>query len=153
MGRDVYKRQGHNGLRLGGLVNINADDKAVVLGSCRSDRSKHRAAAGKDDLCAGAVPAVGHGLQLGRSAETGAIEPGVVDFNIDIHFLGSRGSTLHKAVAIPAAGGVVAAAAAAEAQLGVAFLDDSITGEVAALLFLESDAGDILQKMCIRDRW
>ena len=38
-----------------------------------------------------------------------------------------------------------AAATAGEAQLGEAFLDDSVTGQIAALLFLEGDTGNVLQ--------
>ena len=69
---------------------------------------------------------------------------------------------------VTAAGGVGAAATTGEAQLGEAFLDDSVTGQIAALLFLEGDTGNVLQnggavnagflgdgitiKMCIRDR-
>lgn len=58
---------GHNGVGLAGLVDVDADDLAVLSGSGSSDGLEHGAAAGKDDLSAVGVPAGDHGLQLGEA--------------------------------------------------------------------------------------
>ena len=49
---------------------------------------------------------------------------------------------------VTVAGKVCTAAATGEAQLGVAVHNSGITGQVAALLFLESNTGNIAQAHC-----
>ena len=120
-------------------------DLAVLSGSGSDDGLEHGTAAGEDDLSAVGVPAGDHGLQLGGSLEGSAVLPGVVQVDGLIHFLSSVVGTLSKAPAVTDAGGVRAAAAAGEAELLIAFLDDSVTGQIAALLFLEGDTGNVLQ--------
>ena len=80
----------------------------------------------------------------GEAEKDAAVLPGVVHLDLDAEL--SRGSAraLHVAVAVTAASRVGAAAAAAEAELRVAFLNGSVAGEIAALLFLERDAADVL---------
>ena len=136
---------GHNGVGLAGLVDVDADDLAVLSGSGSGDGLEHGTAAGEDDLSAVGVPAGDHGLQLGGSLEGSTVLPGVVQVDGLIHFLGSIVRALSKAPAVTDAGGVRAAAAAGEAELLIAFLDDSVTGEVAALLFVEGDARNVVK--------
>ena len=64
--------------------------------------------------------------------------------------LGGVVGTLDIAVAVTAAGGVGAAAAAGEAQLGVAFLDHGVARQIAGLLLLELHAGHVLQGVAVR---
>lgn len=134
---------GDDSLGLAGLVDVDADDLAVLSGSGSGDGLEHGTAAGEDDLSAVGVPAGDHGLQLGGSLEGSAVLPGVVQVDGLIHFLSSVVGALSKAPAVTDAGGVRAAAAAGEAELLIAFLDDSVTGEVAALLFAECNSRDI----------
>ena len=136
---------GDDGLGLAGLVDVDADDLAVLSGSGSGDGLEHGTAAGEDDLSAVGVPAGDHGLQLGGSLEGSAVLPGVVQVDGLIHFLSSVVGALSKAPAVTDAGGVRAAAAAGEAELLIAFLDDSVTGEVAALLFVEGDARNVVK--------
>src|SRR5699024_10050520 len=66
---DALQGGGDDGVAQRALVNVNADDDAVVGGSGSGDGAEHGAAAGEDDLSAVHVPAVDHGLQLGGSGE------------------------------------------------------------------------------------
>src|SRR5699024_1697561 len=68
---------------------------------------------------------------------------GVVHLNLYAQLLGSSIDALHEAIAVTVTSSVGAAAAAGEAQLGVAFLHGSVAGQVAALLFLEVNARHI----------
>ena len=142
---DALQGGGDDGVAQRALVNVNADDDAVVSAGRGGDGAEHRAAAGEHDLSAIHIPAVDHGLQLRRSGEGAAVLPGVHDVNVHAHLNSRRARALQIAVAVTAAGRVGAAAAAGEADLGEAFLDDGVAGEVAALLFLEVDARNVGQ--------
>src|SRR5699024_10204465 len=138
---------GHDGVGLAGLIHVHADDIAVIGGGGGGDGLEHGAAAGEHDLGAVGVPAADHGLQLGGGGEGITVLPGVVHVNGDALLSGSGVGALDVAVAEPAAGGVGAAAAAGEAQLGEAVLHGGVAGQVTGLLLLEGDAGHIGQNV------
>src|SRR5699024_6597051 len=103
---DALQGGGDDGVAQRALVNVNADDDAVVGGSGSGDGAEHGAAAGEDDLSAVHVPAVDHGLQLGGSGEAAAVLPGVHDVNSDAQLLSRSAGALQIAVAVTAAGRV-----------------------------------------------
>src|SRR5699024_6900219 len=122
------------------LVNVNADDLAVILDSRFHGAGVDAAAAGKDDLRAAGIPAFHLGGDVGIAGEGAAIP--VVDVDVGAHLLRSGVGALHKAVAVTDNGGD--RHAAQEAQLGEAILHSGVTGQVAGLLFLVGDAVDVL---------
>ena len=63
--------------------------------------------------------------------------------------LGSSLSALSEAIAVTAACCVGAAAAAGEAQLGEAFLNGSVAGQITGLLFLEGDRSNVVQDIAV----
>ena len=140
---DALHRGGHNRVGFEGLIHVNADHEAVVRGSSRNNGGEHGAAAGEDDFRAGLVPAGDHSLQLGGSGEGSAVLPGVLELNLNAQLLRRSAGALREAVAIAVARSVGTAAAAGEAQLGEAVLHDGVAGEVARLLLLEGDRGDV----------
>ena len=87
-----------------------------------------------------------------EALEVGAVLPGVVHVDGDVLLSSSGVGALDIAVAVTAAGVVGAAAAAGEAQLGVAVLHSGVAGQVTGLLFLEGDAGDVGQGVALVDR-
>ena len=118
------------------LVNVNADDVAVVLQSSLNSGGVDAAAAGKHDLSAVGVPALHTGGDVGIAVELAAVE--VVDVDVLAQLLSSSVSALHEAVAEALHRRNLHAAE--EAQLGLAVLGDRVTGQVTCLLFLEGDA-------------
>ena len=140
---DALEGGGDDGVGGVGLVDVHADDSRVVRGSSSGDGVEDGAAAGEDDLGAVLVPAGGQGLQLSGGLEALAVFPGVVHLDLDVLFGCSSLGALNVTVAVTAAGIVRAAATAAEAELGVAFHDGSIAGQVAALLFTGADGSEV----------
>ena len=125
------------------MVGINAYHVSIVFGSSLSNGLIHITAAAEDDLGAIVVPAINESLQLGRGGVGVTILPGVVQLNGLAHLSGSSIGALSEAVTIANASGVGAAAAAGEAELFKAFLNNSVTGQVAALLLGKDDTGNI----------
>ena len=79
---DALEGGGDDGVGLAGLVDVDADDLAVVGGGGGGDGREDGAAAGEDDLSAVLIPAGDEGLQLGRSLEGSAVEEGVVHLDV-----------------------------------------------------------------------
>ena len=125
------------------MVGINAYHVSIVFGSSLSNGLIHITAAAEDDLGAIVVPAINESLQLGRGGVGVTILPGVVQLNSLAHLSGSSIGALSEAVTVANASGVGAAAAAGEAELFKAFLNNSVTGQVAALLLGKDDTGNI----------
>ena len=118
------------------LVNVNADNIAVVLQSSLNSGGVDAAAAGEDDLGAVGVPALHTGGDVCIAVELAAVE--VVDVDVGAQLLSSSVSALHVAVAVTDDSGD--SHAAEEAQLGLAVLNDSVASHITCLLLLEGDA-------------
>ena len=131
------------------MVTINTNNSAIIFGSSLSNRLEHVAAAAEDDLSASIVPARNESLQFSRGREGVTKLPGVVQLNGLAHLSGSSIGALSEAVAIANASGVGAAAAAGEAELLEAFLNNSVTGQVAALLFSKCNTQDVCNAVLI----
>src|SRR5699024_2575466 len=121
------------------LVNVNADDPAVIVDSRFDGAGVDAAAAGKDNFGAAGVPALHTGGDVGIAEELVAVP--VVDGNVGAKLLRSGVSALHEAVAVTDNGGH--SLAAEEAELGEAVLNGGVTGQVTGLLFFEGDAVDV----------
>ena len=120
-----------------------------VFTGCALYGLEHRTAAGEHDLGAVLIPAGDLGLEFGGSREVLTVLVGVLYGNVHVLLLGSSLGALNEAVAEAVAGRVGAAAAAREAELGVAFHNGSIAGKEARFFFFINDSGNVLERLAV----